>query len=419
VTLTQHAELVQHQLESLRDSVKASVDHKRRSDSSYPVASKKFNEAVKQLTELASTIPPIQRSLKAINSYEEKNFLLHGNYEYAIRLLTEIDQAIPIAKTMVGYFQSNQKATVLSLKNRKACGLLNETECRHRQWIESEFKATNIFLNIPYAETYSEQEQILREVSTVAGLRIVIAKDEISSADKLCKICRHLQICQYGIADLSLFRQSVSYELGLLHAFGISTCILLNDGVQKFGDIDGLEHQSYSGPSSLRLALAKWLLSNVKNSNEESLQNLIKDEGNKIAQEQKFKNQFVADLKEVKPPTKLKQLKNYLDKQQRVLDGFKEAPMDVFSIDHWHADFEKMMIEVFGREIKNQDIKACLSIIESRLAGISFYDKSINVIKIKESLDYCCHFIERIKNEVTSADLAEHFEPENLLMSDD
>lgn len=200
------------------------------------------------------------------------------------------------------------------------CGALNKKECDQRTFIDSNFDTKKVFLDIPYLKEYSRQEKILEKVLTVAGLKPVIAKDKITSNDKLCKICRLLQTCRYGIADISFNRHSVSYELGLLHAFGLSTCILLGDNKQKFGDIDGLEHQSYAGTCSLRIAVAKWLLENAVDADKTNLDKLVKANNKFLTRETKFIRKVSVDNQNLS--TRLQMFRNFLDLQIERLEEF-------------------------------------------------------------------------------------------------
>jgi len=92
--LVQRIEVLYSQLSSLGEMIKSSINHKDESDSSYPQAAKRYNVILKQLQELTKDIDYIRESISQFTEYEEKSFMRHGNYRYAINLLTDINMLV-------------------------------------------------------------------------------------------------------------------------------------------------------------------------------------------------------------------------------------------------------------------------------------------------------------------------------------
>lgn len=156
------------------------------------------------------------------------------------------------------------------------CAPLGNNTCNQEDLIKEGFSGKNIFFDIPFTG-YEKRENMLREVIKIAKLNAVIAKDELTSNVILCKVCRSIQCCKYGLADISFGRHSVTYELGLMHGFGRKVCILLQEGSGKFTDIHGLEHTSYTGEYSLKINFARWLSRNVAEADKQALNAFIKE----------------------------------------------------------------------------------------------------------------------------------------------
>ena len=163
------------------------------------------------------------------------------------------------------------------MDKQTSCGALSNTECNQTDLIAKSYSDKNVFLDIPFTE-YEDREAALRNVLKKAGLEAIVAKDRLTSNIILCKVCRHIQFCKYGIADISFGRHSVSYELGLMHGFDKKVCILLQEDSDKFSDIHGLEHVDYKGKKELSIKLAKWLLENVLEADKEELRKYIEEQ---------------------------------------------------------------------------------------------------------------------------------------------
>ena len=161
--------------------------------------------------------------------------------------------------------------------NIAGCGPLGNPGCNQKELIKKELSDKKVFLDIPYT-SYEKREKILREVIKKADLIPIVAKDKLTSNVVLCKVCRIIQSCKYGLADISFNRHSVTYELGLMHGFGKKICILLQENSERFSDINGLEHHSYNGEREFKIKVAKWLKENVTESNMQVLDDFIKEQ---------------------------------------------------------------------------------------------------------------------------------------------
>ena len=174
------------------------------------------------------------------------------------------------------------------------CGPLDNKQCNQKEAIAEIYSEKNIFLDVPFVG-YEEREETLKEVLAICGLNGVIVKDKLTSNVMLCKVCKHILACKYGIADISFARHSVSYELGLMHGFGKKVCILLEKTADKFSDIAGLDHTEYSGQRDLRIKLARWILENVPEVKKEGVENFIVEQGKYLKEkgEVVFKKKFL------------------------------------------------------------------------------------------------------------------------------
>jgi hypothetical protein len=174
------------------------------------------------------------------------------------------------------------------------CGPLDNKQCNQKESIAEIYSEKNVFLDVPFVG-YEEREEILREVLAICGLNGVIVKDKLTSNVMLCKVCKHISACNYGIADISFSRHSVSYELGLMHGFGKKVCILLEKTADKFSDIAGLDHTEYSGQRDFRIKLARWILENVPEAKKEATENFIVEQEKYLKEkgETVFKKKFL------------------------------------------------------------------------------------------------------------------------------
>ena len=139
---------------------------------------------------------------------------------------------------------------------KDGCGPLAKELCDRLDEIAKQRSSKRVFLDIPYSQ-YGDCEGALVSLLKELELEPVIAKDKVTSSAVLCKICANIRTCKYGISDISSASNSVSYEYGLMHSLGMKVCLLLRDDEVKFSDIHGLEHHSYKGLQSFKVALLK------------------------------------------------------------------------------------------------------------------------------------------------------------------
>ena len=161
--------------------------------------------------------------------------------------------------------------------------MLGNLSCNQRGFIDKEYRDEKIFLDIPYAG-YEVRQKIIMEIVSEAGLTPVVAKNLLTSNAVLCKVCKMIQSCKYGISDISFNRHSVTYELGLMHGLGFKVCILLQESLDKFSDVEGLEHISYVGEVEIRLKMAGWLLHNIPEVNKDKIDKYIKEQEKKLSE---------------------------------------------------------------------------------------------------------------------------------------
>jgi hypothetical protein len=174
-----------------------------------------------------------------------------------------------------------------------ACGPLAKDTCDLDNTIKNEFSPRNIFLDIPYIN-YEDCEETLRDILSTFDLKPIVAKDRLTSNAVLCKVCRLIKTCKYGIADISSGSNSVSYEYGLMHGLGMKVCLLSRSESEKFTDIHGLEHLSYDGLRKFKITVAKWILDNVVEVSKEKIREFLKSEDDAL------RNEGVIPLKKIK-----------------------------------------------------------------------------------------------------------------------
>ena len=151
----------------------------------------------------------------------------------------------------------------VSMQQNISCGPLAKESCDLLSSIEKDFSGNNVFLDIPYHPNYKVCETTLRSVLSELGFSPIAAKDKLTSNAVLCKVCRLIKTCAFGIADISSGSNSVTYEYGLMHGLGMKICLLLQKESEKFTDIDALEHLTYSGVRNLCIELTRWLIDNM------------------------------------------------------------------------------------------------------------------------------------------------------------
>jgi len=138
---------------------------------------------------------------------------------------------------------------------------IGQEVCGQLENILSSNDKLNVFVAIPYSDY--EYEELICDVLVNAGLNPILAKDRIESKILLCKVCRELRKCSYGVADISQSNLNVIYELGLMQTLGRPCAILFESGSERPIDLQGIENVYYSNEEELCLRLAQWLKDNV------------------------------------------------------------------------------------------------------------------------------------------------------------
>jgi len=160
--------------------------------------------------------------------------------------------------------RAEESALVLDAQSRSmpVCPM-NRERCSCRNRIDSLYSPNRVFIDVPYDPVYAEYERAIIETLKRRRLVPILAKDRASSDILLCKVCRLIQTCQYGVADISLPSLNVPYELGLMHALGMNCAILKSESASQPADIQGKEHISYHTLEGLASGLDKWLADNA------------------------------------------------------------------------------------------------------------------------------------------------------------
>lgn len=114
------------------------------------------------------------------------------------------------------------------------------TPCSEQTYITKYFTPSRVFVNIPYYKTYKPFEDAICATLVAYDLEPVLVKEEIPGAARICRICRLMLSCKYGITDISYSTHNIPFELGLLLAFGKHTIILYREKhkyQKKFSDL--------------------------------------------------------------------------------------------------------------------------------------------------------------------------------------
>jgi len=127
--------------------------------------------------------------------------------------------------------------------------------CKEFHEIQRGYSDRNIFLAISFGKEFQDMIDHLRTKFKEVGFNLNVVNQKIENKNILCKICKTIQMCKYGIAEFSGFRHNVSYEFGLMQAFGVKTIgIIKNERLTDFeknmSDMKGIEiipYQSVSG----------------------------------------------------------------------------------------------------------------------------------------------------------------------------
>ncbi len=141
---------------------------------------------------------------------------------------------------------------------------LNLGACSKKEEIFRLYKSRRVFVNVPYLPEYVEYEHVIRHTLERYGLVPVLSKDYLEPVVLLCNICKLIQTCKYGIADISFSGTNVLYELGLMHAVGVHCAILKDRRAKQSTDIQGLFFLEYTNTASMGERLSRWIEDQVK-----------------------------------------------------------------------------------------------------------------------------------------------------------
>ena len=144
----------------------------------------------------------------------------------------------------------NISKDLISQRVNRGCPL-GYRACKEFHDIQRNYSDKNIFLAISFNENYQDMIDHLREKISHEGFNLKVVNDNIANKSLLCKICKDIQSCKYGIAEFSGFRHNVSYEFGLMQAYGLH-CIgiikqdKLNEFENSMSDMKGIEIIPYT-----------------------------------------------------------------------------------------------------------------------------------------------------------------------------
>jgi len=154
---------------------------------------------------------------------------------------------------------------------------IGNSPCGQIDEIVREYSDKNVFVAIPYSNY--RYENTIREVLTKGTLLAKVAKDKITSQIILCKICKEMRKCSYGIMDISRNTANVIYELGLMQSLGKKCAILLSTSkrmlCERPTDLQGIENVTYRSYKTLKRKLARWLIDNVQESDISALKEYL------------------------------------------------------------------------------------------------------------------------------------------------
>lgn len=118
--------------------------------------------------------------------------------------------------------------------------------CKEYHTIQREYSDRNVFLAVSFSDEFKDMIDHLNEKLKKAGFYLKVVNQTIENKNILCKICKTIQTCKFGIAEFSGFKHNVSYEFGLMQAFGLETiAIIKKEKLQEFekniSDMKGIE----------------------------------------------------------------------------------------------------------------------------------------------------------------------------------
>ncbi len=120
--------------------------------------------------------------------------------------------------------------------------------CNKLDEITESYDYLGVYFNVPYEEEFVKMEFAIFSTIVLHDLVPKLVRQERTSEVRLCKICRILQCCGYGITDFSFGRLNVAYELELLDALG-KPVIISTDNRHKldrdFSNLRGIDPISH------------------------------------------------------------------------------------------------------------------------------------------------------------------------------
>lgn len=108
--------------------------------------------------------------------------------------------------------------------------------CKEYHAIQQEYSDKNVFLAISFSNEFRDLMDHLKEKLNNIGFNLKVVNQEIENKNILCKICKTIQTCKYGIAEFSGLRHNVTYEFGLMQAFGLETIAIIKK--EKFDEFE-------------------------------------------------------------------------------------------------------------------------------------------------------------------------------------
>lgn len=157
----------------------------------------------------------------------------------------------------------NEDSTPLEVEIMKYCPK-NAKSCERLEEIKTDFDINQVFLNIPYSPKYRKYEEAIRKTLIQYGLKPLLAEAEADYEDLLCNVCKKIQKSGYAIVDISWYKPSVLYELGLIQSLGKKCCILRNSDTKLPPDLGGLTIPPYENEEGVEKIISKWIAKNVE-----------------------------------------------------------------------------------------------------------------------------------------------------------
>jgi hypothetical protein len=133
-----------------------------------------------------------------------------------------------------------------------------------RRLIRKEHSPDGIFLNIPYAQRYTNFEIAVLSTVTAYGLIPHMAKQESGLSVRLHKIARMMLSCDLAFTDLSYAKRlNMPFELGILLAWGKENFVVSAaryESLQRISDLNfGDIHYHERSVGKLIKSLSLWL----------------------------------------------------------------------------------------------------------------------------------------------------------------